>query len=66
LRRAAIRDFQDVATEAVARFDGHIAKFVGDGILVYFGWPGPTRTIRSELAAIPLVGNFPHVRARRC
>jgi class 3 adenylate cyclase len=23
----------------IARFEGHVAKFLGDGVLAYFGWP---------------------------
>ena len=23
----------------VERFEGHVAKYIGDGVLVYFGWP---------------------------
>ncbi len=32
-----IRAFQGAAAAAVARFDGHIARLMGDGALVYFG-----------------------------
>jgi class 3 adenylate cyclase len=34
-----IRAFQGVVAAAVARFDGHVAKLMGDGALVYFGYP---------------------------
>jgi class 3 adenylate cyclase/predicted ATPase len=34
-----IRRFQDVAAGVITRFDGHVAKYMGDGILAYFGWP---------------------------
>lgn len=34
-----IRRFQDSARDAVTRYDGHVAKFMGDGVLAYFGWP---------------------------
>jgi class 3 adenylate cyclase len=34
-----IRAYQELVTEAVRRFDGFIAKFMGDGVLVYFGYP---------------------------
>lgn len=37
--QAVIRDYQNAVAGNVARFDGHIAKFMGDGVLVYFGWP---------------------------
>ena len=31
--------YHESCTKIVARWDGHIAKFMGDGVLVYFGWP---------------------------
>jgi class 3 adenylate cyclase/tetratricopeptide (TPR) repeat protein len=31
--------YQRLVAEAVARCDGFIAKYLGDGLLVYFGWP---------------------------
>lgn len=34
-----IRAYQEVVSDAVRRFDGYIAKFMGDGVLVYFGYP---------------------------
>lgn len=37
--REVIRDYQDVCTTVVARYDGFVAKFMGDGVLAYFGFP---------------------------
>ena len=37
--REVISAYQNTVTQQVARFDGHVAKFMGDGVLVYFGWP---------------------------
>ena len=37
--RDLIRAFQDATATEIARFDGHLANFLGDGILAYFGWP---------------------------
>ena len=34
-----IRDFQETCAKVIAQFDGYIAKYLGDGILVYFGYP---------------------------
>lgn len=37
--REVIRAYQDQVAGEVARFGGHVAKFMGDGVLAYFGWP---------------------------
>jgi class 3 adenylate cyclase len=45
--REVIKAFQEACAEVVARFDGHVAKYLGDGLLVYFGYPWHTRTTPS-------------------
>jgi class 3 adenylate cyclase len=37
--RHVIRAYQDTVSGVVARYDGFIAKFMGDGVLAYFGFP---------------------------
>ena len=37
--RGIVRKYQDVCEKVVARYEGHIAQYLGDGILVYFGYP---------------------------
>jgi class 3 adenylate cyclase/tetratricopeptide (TPR) repeat protein len=37
--RQVIRTYQDACSGVVARYDGFVAKFMGDGILAYFGFP---------------------------
>ena len=37
--REVISAYQKCAAEAVGRFGGFVAKFMGDGVLVYFGYP---------------------------
>src|SRR5262249_56792891 len=37
--REVISAYQKCVTEAVRRFGGFVAKYMGDGILVYFGYP---------------------------
>jgi len=37
--RDLIREYQKVCAEVISRYEGHIAKYLGDGLLVYFGYP---------------------------
>ena len=37
--RDLIRSYQDTCASVVAHFDGFLAKLMGDGLLIYFGWP---------------------------
>ena len=46
--REVIRGYQEVCAGAVARFEGHSAKYLGDGLLIYFGYPWPTKMTRNE------------------
>jgi class 3 adenylate cyclase len=62
--RAVMRSYQDVCAAEVARFEGHVAKFLGDGILAYFGWPvahedGAERAVRAALGTIEAVPGVP-------
>ena len=34
-----IRRFLDACSQTIGRFNGYIAKYMGDGMLVYFGYP---------------------------
>src|SRR5580658_8341014 len=37
--REVVRAYQDACSGAIARYDGFVAKFMGDGVLAYFGFP---------------------------
>src|SRR6266850_3976284 len=37
--REVLRAYQSACVEAIQRFDGYIAQHLGDGLLVYFGFP---------------------------
>lgn len=37
--RDLMRAYQQICASAVARYDGHVAQYLGDGVLAYFGYP---------------------------
>ena len=55
--REVVRDYQAVCEKVIARFEGHIAQYLGDGLLVYFGYPhahedNAERAVRSGLGIV--------------
>jgi class 3 adenylate cyclase/predicted ATPase len=53
--RQVVRAYQQVCAAVVNRYDGHIAQYLGDGLLVYFGYPqahedDAYRAVRAALA----------------
>lgn len=37
--REVVQTYQRTCAEVINRFDGHIAQYLGDGLLIYFGYP---------------------------
>ena len=37
--RSLLHNYRTVCGEVIARYEGFVARYVGDGILTYFGWP---------------------------
>ncbi len=37
--RELLRDYQTVCSEVIRKHDGHVAQYLGDGLLAYFGYP---------------------------
>jgi class 3 adenylate cyclase/tetratricopeptide (TPR) repeat protein len=37
--REAVAGYHRAAAEAISRFGGHVAKYLGDGVMAFFGWP---------------------------
>ena len=37
--RVVVRAYQETAAAVIQRYEGHIAQYLGDGLLVYFGYP---------------------------
>jgi class 3 adenylate cyclase/predicted ATPase len=59
--RAAVRAYQAACAPVIERFDGHIAQYLGDGLLVYFGYPlahedDAQRAVRAGLAMVEAMG----------
>jgi class 3 adenylate cyclase len=61
--REVIAAYQKCAADTVQRFGGFVAKYMGDGVLVYFGYPqanedDPERAVRAGLELIQAVGGL--------
>jgi class 3 adenylate cyclase len=59
--REVISAYQKCVAETVQRFGGFVAKYLGDGVLVYFGWPqahedDAERAVRAGLGLVAAVG----------
>ena len=55
--QAVLRSYQVRAGEVIERHGGHVAQYLGDGLLVYFGWPktyddAAERAVRAGLALV--------------
>ncbi len=62
--RDLIGTYHRAVAETVGRFDGFVAKYMGDGVLIYFGYPqahedDAERAVRAGLAVIEAVGRLP-------
>jgi class 3 adenylate cyclase/tetratricopeptide (TPR) repeat protein len=62
--RQVIRDYQNTVVGEIAHYQGHIAQFLGDGVLCYFGWPvayefGAERAVRAGLDVVRAVSSMP-------
>ena len=61
--REVIGVYHRCVAETVGRFDGFVAKYMGDGVLVYFGYPqahedDPEQAVRAGLALADAVGRL--------
>jgi class 3 adenylate cyclase len=58
--RAVVADYHRAAAQAIERFGGHVAQYLGDGVMAYFGWPeahdnDAERAARAGLALLDAV-----------
>jgi class 3 adenylate cyclase/predicted ATPase len=68
--REIVGAYYDTCGKVIARFDGHIAQYLGDGLLVYFGYPhahedDAQRAVRAGLGIIEAIGQLNTVLAER-
>ncbi|MBV9532350.1 MAG: AAA family ATPase [Bradyrhizobium sp.] len=62
--REVISAYQRCVAETVRKFGGFVARYMGDGVLIYFGYPeahedDAERAVRSGLALIDAVATLP-------
>jgi class 3 adenylate cyclase len=55
--RETVAGYQRAAAEAITRFGGYVARYAGDGVLAFFGYPeahdnDADRAVRASLALL--------------
>jgi class 3 adenylate cyclase len=61
--REVVRAYQRVCAEVIQRYEGYIAQYLGDGLLVYFGYPqahedASQRAVSAALGMVEAVGQL--------
>lgn len=61
--RRVIRAYQKAVAAEITRYDGHVAQYLGDGVLAYFGYPvahedEAERAVRAALAILGTVAGM--------
>jgi class 3 adenylate cyclase/tetratricopeptide (TPR) repeat protein len=61
--RDVMRAYQDTCADIIARYDGYLAKFLGDGVLAYFGYPhahedAAERAVRAARGILEAIGRL--------
>jgi predicted ATPase/class 3 adenylate cyclase len=70
--RDLMQAYQRACSEVIERYEGHVAQYLGDGLMVYFGWPrahedDAVRAVRAGLDVMEAVSRLnasPPIRAR--
>src|SRR5262245_51973271 len=66
--RTVVRAYQEVSAAVIDRYEGHIAQYLGDGLLVYFGYPvahedDAQRAVRASLGIVEAIQHAPLLQA---
>src|SRR5712691_1250759 len=61
--RDVVRAYQRTCSEIIQRYEGHVAQLLGDGLLVYFGYPyahedDAQRAVRTGLGILAAMGDL--------
>ncbi len=61
--REVVRAYQETCAKVIALYGGHIAYYLGDGLLVYFGYPrahedDAQRAVRAGLGIVEALGQL--------
>jgi class 3 adenylate cyclase/predicted ATPase len=61
--RDLMQAYQRACRDVIEKYDGHVAQYLGDGLMVYFGWPQAheddvVRAIRAGLEAVEAVSKL--------
>jgi TOMM system kinase/cyclase fusion protein len=61
--REVVRAYQEACAKVIALYEGHIAQYLGDGLLVYFGYPlahedDAQRAVRGGLGMVEALGQL--------
>ena len=61
--RKLMQSYQKAAGAVIERYDGHIAQYLGDGLMTYFGWPrahedDAQRAVRAGLEIVEAVSSL--------
>ncbi len=63
--RLLMQSYQEVCRKVVDRYEGHVAQYLGDGLMVYFGWPRAheDEAQRAVCAALDIVDEIKRLQA---
>ena len=62
--RALMQAYQEVCGRVIDRYEGHVAQYLGDGLMTYFGWPAAheddaERAVRAAIEILEAVKAIP-------
>ena len=66
--RDLMQAYQRACGEVIERYDGHVAQYLGDGLMVYFGWPRAHEddAVRAIRAGLEVTRSRLQADAHRC